>query len=250
MTSINRISARAPRFIAAAALVSISAAAACGTNGDDGLFARPACGMGTVLVDGQCVVSDGGQTPSPSKEADRDDDASSAADGQTNEPGRDASPEPPEGDPCPNRAISVNCSPTCGGPTVSCATHTCAGVQPKTRAPVIVNSYEQLPVVLRTPDRPGVDTACPKTCEHGVAATYGMAIGIRLPYYKTGVRITVPPPWKIASYRSSEPFCGWQGQEFCWFEREIWRELIVYTTDPNAPARNVFIDEAPNGRCE
>lgn len=232
------------------------------------------CGAGTHLEDGACVPDDGDAsvdtssssdslvesetTDSPHAEigvsdsvsADTHKSLDSTAD-STIDSVSDESDSGPS-DPCPPK-IDINCATDCGGPTVDCASYTCNDAPGP--PPILIGAYSEFPVTLRTPDHPGVDPNCQPRC--GTDNTvYGIAIRVALPY-GTGtnaVRIRVGPPWTINRFSEYAPYCmnpAIAGTPDCYKAATATGEWFVGTKDPDAPARNIYVDLAPaGGTCE
>jgi hypothetical protein len=105
---------------------------------------------------------------------------------------------------------------------------------------------------MRTPDHPGVDPKCQPRCGAG-NTDYAMAFRLSLPFYRRGVRITVGAPWLIAPYNTYYPYCMKPGGSpsppvsGCVYAPVDFYDFMIVTTDPNAPSRNVIIEEPPVG---
>src|SRR5262249_2491292 len=106
------------------------------------------------------------------------------------------------------------------------------------------------PTYVRTPSKPGRDPRC-RTCEAGPSAVYSMQIAVHTDAARA-VRVSVAAPWYLRS--TGGPYCG--GAEFGCLSIHarvvqgaaglIW----VITNDPDAPARNVRIEEDSSGHAE
>lgn len=160
---------------------------------------------------------------------------------------------PPAGDPCPNQAIAINCSATCGVSSQACALATCRASAAIGYTPekVQITTYSQLPMVIRTPNKPGVDPHCAASCSDPARVpTYAIAFRISLPTYNNGVRILVGDPWKIGRYDPYAPGCKdtLNVETGCTFVPVAAEDEVVWTDDPNAPVRNIVIEEAPAGQ--
>ncbi len=204
------------------------------------------CGPGTVLEGTLCVAHDSGTTKG---------DSSVPIDGSptpdTSTPVSDsAKPDSvvvdtsPSGggDPCPSKVIDVNCSTTCGGDKSKCSLVTCGST---TSDPALqITNYSQLPFILRTPDKPGVDPKCAK-CDGALPGLYAMAVSISFPYALRPIRVTVGAPWMIGGFNRYYPHCAFDGKSGCFALKSYRSDLVIFTTDPNAPSRNVVIDMEP-----
>jgi hypothetical protein len=229
------------------ATLSMAGIVACSGAGDRELW--------TASVDGGADV--GPSSPSPSTDGSVDatalmDAISPSADANTSngEAAADGAGEkvdsnaPFSGEPCPARSINVNCSASCGGDSAACSMAKCQGGNQTSF--VEITSYSQLPFVLRTPDHPGVDPACPP-CAQGAKPAYAMLVRINLPFVNHGLRITVGAPWRVGTYFSSDPFCVLGAPKSgCRYVSVGSFDLLVSTDDPNAEARNVMIEDAPS----
>jgi hypothetical protein len=158
-----------------------------------------------------------------------------------------------DGDPCPNVAVAVNCSSTCGTSATACSGVSC-GKAPLANA-VTIRNYSDLPYVIRTPDHPGVDPACETMCaQPGVTDTvpvYAIRFDVAMQWATPGVRLVVGAPWKIDYFvNSSSQVCGGadsvSGCELLPYE---FNPIVVWTDDPNAPSRNIVIEETDAGKC-
>ena len=154
----------------------------------------------------------------------------------------------PKDDPCPSK-LDVNCSTSCGGPT-ECSQAACS--LPPTAGYAV--PADDFPFVVRMPSSPGALTpgALPPKCADncGGAVFYGLHFRV-VTTTQPNVRVRVEPPWFVSRaiatadnaacvrvscmslmVNSSSPIVP----------------LVVATTDPNAPARNVVI-EATSDPC-
>ncbi len=156
------------------------------------------------------------------------------------------------GDPCPSKVIDVNCSTTCGGPTTNCSDARCtAGRDPFT---TLIGSYSKFPYIIRTPDKPGMDAVCNSLgCEPGKSVAYGVGLRIDLPYYKKGLRITVGSPWRVrqVSHSGWSPYCAREASfgSGCIYLDTSFVDLMIDTDDPNAPSRNILIEDPSVRGC-
>ena len=244
----------------------IVATSAC--SGSDTSPGAVNCGRGTVLEDGTCVVVDsgasGGDTavgtdsggpgdtaaPEDSARADTVEDAAR----DTAPPGDssvsvDTEPETATsaGDPCPSKVIDINCSGTCGGPTANCAEVRC-----RTSTSLhTITSYSSLPFIVRTPSLPGIDPVCAGlSCPGSVTVAYGIALKINMPFYKNGFRVTVGAPWRIRRPAYFAPYCTTETPSSgCMYIDTNSTNLLIETTDPNAPSRNITIEDPAVKGC-
>jgi len=236
-------------WMVAVALTSIG----CGSN--DAAPANVSCGPGTVLVEGTCL-------PEPPVDAVAEDttpfdaaipadavsvDGTSAADSPPSDGGsaidatKDGAMDGGSGsDPCPTKVANVNCSSTCPGATVqlNCSRVKCGS----SLTSMVVVKDADLPFILRTPEKPGVDPACPTSCSAGGLA-YGMHL--RVSTLGTTFKLSVGVPWAIYDI-GGDPFCPATNHGQCFTATSSY-EFLVGTTDANAPVRNVLIQAVPYG---
>ncbi len=216
------------------------------------------CGPGTVPVDGVCVVADGGSSESGTDAGSEQDgsitpDASPDSVASDGEPDSDIGDAPPgdtasSGDPCPTVPIAVNCSTSCGGKTVNCAPGVTCSTSPGTDPGFTITNEAQLPLVLRTPDKPGIDPNCPKDCADPPGPAFTMRVRMAFSPSSPGVRVTVGAPWEIHRAFVTRPYCPdiRYPKPQC-HEPFPNTEFIVTTTDPDAPSRNILIEK--EGPC-
>jgi hypothetical protein len=251
MTSLSR---RAASGALLGAIVALTGMAACG--GSSTTVPAPdvmACGPGTVLNHGECVVAGDANAmtnqdalssaDSPSSSMSDTADALGLMDVLEEREGSfdvnlDTSPSGP--DPCPSGGAITSCDPQCDAdPRVIslCAMSACAN----SAIPFLIRP-QQPQVLIRTPNAPGSASGCVAQCPSGGLA---YAIGFSLTQsYPLSIRVSAP--WMIlTSATSSTPYCqdsGAQPPTSCvtipnnfsgWFD--------IVTTDPNAPARNVEV---------
>lgn len=161
------------------------------------------------------------------------------------------------GDPCPATGLAVDCSGACAK-IGDCATVSCFTPVYTTEAPRFkLTDVTKLPMVIRTPDKPGIDPLCQPRCGAG-NTVYGIAFRFNFPYIKKdGVRVRVGAPWKIYRYNGYYSHCiktSPLGSGSCYFQsfESTFADLLVATTDPTAQVRNIYIEQvAPGGtRCE
>ncbi len=158
-------------------------------------------------------------------------DASEAAD-----VGPDAAPD----DPCPSQTNNyVNCSSTCGSSS-NCSTLSCGSMA----VPIELTSWSQLPFVIRTPSQPGSDPACPTDC--GVPEVYALTFLANLPAMTPAadLEVTVGAPWNVSIFSgvTGGPSCPGSAKP-CLVSPGQSPVIGVWTSDPNAPARNVVISK-------
>ena len=201
------------------------------------------CGVGTKVVGTDCVALDGGGSDAAAGDA-QGNDASGSTDGKAQE----ADAIAPD-DPCP-ATVNVNCSDTCGGRNADCDNTTC-GSKPdggQGGQKIVLTDYSQLPYVMRTPRAPRPDPECPASCAGtgGLAPKFAMAIRVSMPTLRTGIRAYIALPWRIRGYGSSYPFCAYPPVDNCHIADNAF-SLLIETDDPEAPARNLIIEEMPAG---
>lgn len=231
------------------------------------------CGPGTTLVGSQCAAS---QDASVS-------DSSPALDGTTPDaftsdayaPAQDGSldssllsdgdaGEPPP-DPCPIfgpitidggqhfQQVNYDCDPACAttpwdgsqSDQAACASATCSGGETLMACSTFCSGNTADLTAIRTPNAPGIDSACAKNCPanpwaYGISATY-YGIGV-------GYTVKVSPPWYLVS-GTTTPFCpdATSPPTNClWFDGTTNPIVYIVTTDPNAPARNVISENGPS----
>lgn len=151
-------------------------------------------------------------------------------------------PSPIYGDECPGSLINVNCSTTCGGVTTICSDATCStNDTPNLK----ITSASQLPFVMRTPAYPGIDPKCQPRCGAG-DTVYGMAVHVNLTSVSGyGIRVRVSDPWTIRQFSVLQPWCSAFGHRgACAIFSLPNPKILIATSDPNAPSRNVYIDIA------
>lgn len=214
------------------------------------------CGAGTVLVDGVCVAA-----PDASADANVVDDGGSGdvalethADGEPDSATVDTSSDVSadtkisDDDECPLTGLDLNCSSTCGGPTSTCASVKCATT---TVTNFAITSSSQLPFVMRTPSHPGKDPNCQPRCGPG-DSVYGMALMVDVPPVDGyGIRVRVAAPWRISRFDLYRPWCYAGTGSTCSIFILPKPQIVISTTDPNAPSRNIYIDVAKTATsCE
>ncbi len=213
------------------------------------------CGAGTTKQGDQCVgVSDDGGLVDASSEAGSD--AGGSSDGNV------AADAPPDGDaaayssdPCPTDPIEVNCSSTCGGAgNTPCASTACKHTTIAPGSQPHPNPYAL--TVLRTPDHPSLDQECKLSCDASSVTNkragirFGMALDLGASLYFTEVRVGYPWWIGIGTQGGYPLFCPYedsnagQRQGCMVFGGE--GPIVVWTDDPNAPSRNVYIRNVPD----
>jgi hypothetical protein len=158
--------------------------------------------------------------------------------------GWDAAP-----DPCPLEGIAIDCSNDCGGPTPNCANTAC-GVRVPSEDVIEIETTARLPMRLRTPHLHNSGDGNCAYCGHPAFApsVYGMYLQNR-----TGrpLKVTVGAPWLILTrpLSLSQWFCHRAPRlgevEGC-YAGDL-SQIVIVTDDPNAPARNVVIEEQTAG---
>lgn len=212
---------------------------ACG-GGDAPANSSASCGPGTVLVDGVCVVSDASAdvTVDGGLDGSQPADSSAPADATIGSDTSDVASG--GGDPCPTTPIAFNCSKTCDGPSANCGQLKCQ-VDPKV---VRIDDATKLPIIIRLPDKPGIDPACPKDCSEKPQPAFGIRFEVSLP---VSVRIRVEAPWRIGLYETGKPYClstSFGSPQCSWmFAGTTEPSFVVNTTDPNATGRNLVIEK-------
>ena len=218
------------------------------------------CGTGTTKQGDQCVgTSDDGGLVDATSEAGSD--AGSSSDGNV------AADAPPDGDaaayvadPCPTDPIAVNCASTCSAGTTPCGNTTCKHTAIE---PVNLPSGQPSPspfarTILRTPDQPAVDPECTSSCMNSQAPNrhssirFGMSLDIG-PYGNSSfwTEVRVGPPWRIEVGPGpgyplfcpyDDPNRGIVQKQGCALVNGG-ETVLIWTDDPNAPSRNVYIHQ-------
>jgi hypothetical protein len=158
-----------------------------------------------------------------------------ASDGGRSEGGSSDGGGPLEDDPCPVGGKVFNCSDTCENP-VQCRVSRC------TEAPDYDSIYiDEVPAVVRTPAIPG-DQNCGTCTPDGPSAVANITLRAAI---EGSYKIQVDSPWYVIPAALQAP------NTLCIGRQCVWRGLsvLIATTDPNAPARNVYITEAPPDSC-
>ena len=133
--------------------------------------------------------------------------------------------------PCPVGDNIVNCSDTCDNP-IRCRVSRC------TDAPDYDSiTIDEVPAVVRTPSAPG-DKDCTPCPQDGPSAVANITLKAFIP---GSYRIEVDPPWYVMPVSGGT--C--MGKQCLWWGLDV----LIVTADPNAPARNVYITEAPPDTC-
>ncbi len=208
------------------------------------------CGPGTAPVQGECVIPDAA-TDGEGRDVDLALDAASATDSSgsvdagTGEapssvadgsvPGADASTTD---DPCPSGPIGINCSSECGGVSSGCGILICSeqGVDEVTGS--------ELPFVIRTPSLP---LAICNSCDSGPELEYLVFRGdfSSLP---NGAMVTVGAPWTVGSTATGNGCAPGPASQCAVFTGVA--SVVVWTSDPTAPARNVELTAvSPGQQC-
>ena len=189
---------------------------ACECDGPGPSAGAPSVGGGGtgIVAAGTGGLDDSGGAPSPAG-------AGSSDGGESAQAGA-----PSLDDPCPDAVEIVNCSSTCDNQE-TCVVSRCYTPLEHQRINVT-----NVPAVVRTPASPG-DQYC-EACELDVpAAVANITIEgpVGAPY-----RYEVDPPWVILP-------SGAPGHDLCGGAQcLIWSQaVLIATTDPDAPARNVKI---------
>ena len=203
------------------------------------------CGPGTVLRDGVCVPdatdtgSDTTMAPDTTSNLDsgRDAAADVVVDTMTETAAEVASDAVDDGDsgidaaglddPCP-AALDYNCSSSCG--PKSCYSGGCAYFP----WPKIATSVKSK-LVVRTPSKPPDRSCTDGICKH----RFMMAID----YEWSSIRIRVGPGWKVGAASGAASVCVIPSsvKEGCFFTSS-YHPVVVFTDDPEAPARNIVMD--------
>jgi hypothetical protein len=179
-------------------------------------------------------------------------DGDSGPDGSAGDAGDASDAALLEPDPCPTGAIAINCSTTCDpGTNGPCTQVACNQYWDFANTPDV---YRTQDAILRTPDRPGVDKSCQDNCTlrsgpgYSPHRVYGMAFN---PDDRFLYRIRVGAPWVIEQERGNYPI-------FCPSDTDPppnndvkatgctilgGGPVLISTDDPNAPARNVYIEQ-------
>lgn len=217
------------------------AVSACGSTTINNISS---CGAGTTPVDGVCVPIDAasGDTLASGVDgstSDPDVSTDSARDGTTTSDGADGALS--ASDPCPASSANINCSTSCGGPTANCSLVRCQS----DLMTVFKVPYKSLPFVVRLPDKPGFDPKCPESCLERPRTAFGVLLDSDYFAEPAGLRIRVSPPWTISRNNTFTDFCPFDllGSGSCVVFKESTPDILISTSDPNAPARNVVFDK-------
>jgi hypothetical protein len=148
-------------------------------------------------------------------------------------------------DPCPTKKPIIDCSTGCGGPSASCETATCGFYEygPQNWPP------EWPPHVIRTPSKPGVNAKCAALCP-GAGIVYGIAAREAAPIQDItkGMVVKVPKPWSVflGGWKGAGPkdLCSAPTKQ-CAVMTHTAPDVLIVTTDPNAPAVNITLEEVP-----
>ena len=211
-----------------------------------------ACGGAHLDVD----VVDGDSFPPPgeeaasrdggvSSEAAHDDAASADGAPHTDASAPDAAAKD---DPCPPK-LDVNCSTSCGGPT-ECSQVACH--LPSLTAGYVL-SDDDFPFVVRAPSSPGALTpsSVPPRCTDSCGGPLWHGVHFRVvTTTQPKIRVRVEPPWFVsrALATADNAACFRVSCMSLTVGSTPIVPLVVATTDPNAPARNVVI-EATSDPC-
>jgi hypothetical protein len=158
-------------------------------------------------------------------------------------------------DPCPTETIAIDCSNRCtDGGTDACRKVACSRYDIRKGDPSIVVVDVPAKVVLRTPDHPGKSDDCAVACgnwPNRTAKAFGMGFKTAL-HGADGVRVRVEPPWWIGDVLGiSSLYCPDDSQmdnaQGCYAMRGE-RTFLIWTDDPNAPARNITIEPIAMGQ--
>jgi hypothetical protein len=235
--------------IAVLGLGGSTAALACsGATGAD-IGQQANCGHGTVVSGNQCVGVDAAASPEGSSEA-------GLADSQgLQETGVADALDAPDvvtwtADPCPAGPLAVDCSSSCGPAQYACNdnTFTCNLSRTSMNDPRITKL--SIPTEMRTPDRPGIDPKCVDSCSNKTSVlhpAYAMAFNIQTADVSVIFEVRVGAPWWIEALDTFNApiFCPPipatvpRGQGCASYRGG--RPLLVWTDDPNAPARNITV---------
>jgi hypothetical protein len=224
---------------------------ACGSSSSSGL----SCGPGTAAHDGECVVLDGA-ADSGSYDVTQADVAVEEAHVDTGAPDVVDSSAPSDAsqehttwvdDPCPDVSRAgtwINCANDCGGlrgcSVVKCGSYFDGGTVFE------LSSQYDVPLIIRMPSNPGVDPDCAGTC--GTKIDYGVEVLMNLPYsFTNNVLATMngASPWQMSN--GIDGYCPAGPQSVgCEELSASSGQLLVWTNDPTAPARNVTVTADPN----
>ena len=197
-----------------------------------------------------------GDSTSPSADSGQEHMSDAGTGTETSAPDADGTP-PSEGgafvgDPCPSTPVSINCSQTCNQTTLPCAQVSCQTLPMPAVEPLVISSYSQLPMIIRTPDLPGVSPECATACGgRSTSGAFEVAVRVSLPYAKNGFRIIAGSPYTIGHFDPYAPFCtGEQPISGCGSFLGTFYDFLIWTDDPNAPSRNIVIEETlPGQEC-
>lgn len=221
-------------------------------------IALVACGGTASQVETGASSDGGGSSPPPAQPAATPDggvisDASAGADAADADGASQADGSAPDAaskdDPCPAK-LDVNCSTSCGGLS-ECSQVACN--LPSLTAGYVVPD-DDFPFVVRTPSSPGaltpggVPPLCTNSC--GGPLWYGLHFRV-VTTTQPQVRVRVEAPWLLSSAWATADNAACLYRVRC-MSLTVGSPpivpLVVATTDPNAPARNIVV-EATSDPC-
>ena len=224
------------------------------------------CGPGTTLIDSSCVPSgadaatatdsavpddaNGGPGPDGAADGAVADASSDSSGGSTMDRASDVGLDGPDGlsDPCPNpmnASFWFNCDTQCNpaaGDHAACQKATCSALGTLMSGSLGQTGFPEY--IIRTPANPGTDPTCATDCPahpwaYGISATLAADNG-------TPYKVTVSPPWYLVG--TTTPFCTnamFTSVTPCInFDGLVDEVVYIVTMDPNAPARDVVIQQA------
>lgn len=173
--------------------------------------------------------------------------------GSTSDSGSDAADggPGPNDDPCPTQQLYSDCSDQCGGKW-PCQTTTypqaCTVIGAAVNSGIFGNH-----ITFRTPTEQSLVGADPCYCAQSFDLPTASSVSIQYIGSVIGARIRAGKPWKVRIYKAGASTASdcltadfKNGCATVPFGVQTNAEFIAATDDPNAPARNVIIDE---GAC-
>jgi hypothetical protein len=244
--------------LASAIIIALAIAACSSTKGG------ATCGPGTTIEGNECLampadsgVADATNDSAPTAEASAGDTSANGADasrdGATTVDGAEDSAKEtgPDGqaDPCPQVPVAIvyDCAGDCGPGILNdsdCQSATCAGGKTLSAYPYNLDSTAE---VIRTPSTPGTDPVCAANCPSvGWAYAFGVTVNPQSP--AQNYKISVAAPWQllVESTTNCLDASFYQPISCLNFYSSASQTFYVLTKDPNAPARNLTIQQ---GAC-
>lgn len=150
-------------------------------------------------------------------------------------------------DPCPPGGVDFDCSGQCS-PLAS----ECMQVCGPGAVGILIKSRSDFPIVLRTPPMPGANATCTDQCQQP-NTVWGLAVFTTFNNgdAQHGLLVHVQPPYYVLP-TSSGDFCLGAGPQYqsCYAGKaDVYAGVSIVTDDPDAPARNVYIEDPFQPTC-